>query len=428
MDTLLSPTASNNPLRKSVNSSAQLAATKEMVNFSNLPLEITKQIMSEAVSGGPLVFSTNKSRPLPKSSGSITSLLLISKRLSQEALEKMYENLHLCISGEDLDLDMGSWKNQDILAYWESKLRTIPWKSFRKIKISLIPSLYKNGTRIWNLTNLFEITQVFVPKLRLEICDEVQKGRCKVEVLCCEIDGNHISHYDNSAAVEELPLPSWTFFQLGLVLETWRWLHRKDGNPYSTFIHMPNVVLPLHATEYHPRILGSWISWLGEVWETPTSVPVNDEAVSQRDFTSEHKRKYGFVSVSGSSKDRWILVQGLQAEHSCAQNTKYKHTRDTKIENQLGPCRVKADDLLKQIRHHAVDLPAPIAQRRAKHLQLAEDLRMKAHRPGMEEITRRLEDCLEEVETLTSLCESHSPSLGSGQEAQVSIREWDEAG
>jgi hypothetical protein len=423
MDALLSPTGSSIPLSKNVDSSAQLTSGKKTVSFGDLPFELVRQILSEAVADASPVFSTGKWRPSPNSRRSITSLLLICKRLSQEVSEQMYESLHLRINGDDLDLDTGQWQNQKILGYWDFKMRTTPWKSFRKVKVSLIPSLYKNGTRIWNLSNLFEISQVVAPKLQLELWDRVQAGRCKVEVVCCEIDGNHISHYNNSATVEELPLPCWTFFQLGLVLETWGWLHWPDGHCYSTLIHMPNVILPLCGTDAQPRVLEFWIKWLSEVWEMPKSLPMADRVVSQREFTRKQTRKYGFVSVSNSSNDRWILVEGLQVKDASSERTKFTHTKDITIENQLGAYRVKADHLLKQIRHHAVDLPAPMTYRPDKYLQLAQDLRTKAHRPGMVDITGRLKGCLQEAETFH---ESRWSPIGSGHEALQASREADE--
>jgi hypothetical protein len=289
----------------------------------------------------------------------------------------MYENLHLCINGEDLDLDSGQWQNQKILEYWDSKLRTTPWRSFRKIKISLTPNLYKNGTRIWDLSNLFEISQVVAPRLQLGLWDQVLGGCCKVEVVCCETDGNHISHYNNSAAVEELPLPCWTFFQLGLVVETWGWLRFPGGRHYSTLIHMPNVILLLCGTDSQPRILEFWIKWLSEVWETPTPLPIDDRVVSQTALTHKHTRKYGFVCVSNSSDDRWILVEGLQVKDASSGHTKFTHKKDIAIENQLGAYRENADHLLKQIRNHTMDLPAPVTYHPDKYFQLAQDLRTK---------------------------------------------------
>jgi hypothetical protein len=417
------------PKSRSSTLELQVKARKKPLEFLDLPTELIQQIVSEVVTEGALALSSDSLKPFKHS---VLSLLQTNKRLNKEASERIkriavQETLCLYISAADENVSCPKkLQTKEIIAFWERKLQLVPWTIFRKIKIFLMPGLRYHGFRSHHLEKMFEITSVVAPKLQALLSERVQTGDCLIELVYCEMDGNHTSHHYD-ATLGDIPLPCWTFVDLGYSLEIWAWLRRTSVEQPSPVIHLPNVALVARTSEQTPLKVQYFSRWLGRIWNAEISPAVTGRAISREDFMEKNSREVRIVDATPD--DLCFLLSSAKIEGTRGEDPTLIYADAEEIAFHMSPLFEEAGKTLRHIGFLMKAAPSPPIDLQAKYTRLAEDLHTKAHGPGragLQEITRRLQDCLQEAKRLQRSDEDDSSAVGSGQDSQLSSREADD--
>ena len=391
------------------------------LSFFDLPVELLKRVTSEIVTEEALALSGRSLRLLMHN---VLALLLTNRRLYHEASERIqhiavHGSLNLYISpadrvvGRDEEL-----QKEEILAFWERKLQLVPWDIFRRVKIFLMPGLCIHGLRSHDLERLFEITQVIAPRFQALLGKRVQNGDCKVELTCCELDGEHASSHQDGV-LRDIPLPCWQIVDLDYLLEMWAWLRRTNTEQSYAMIHLPNVVLVTRHSNQLPLKINYFSGWLGRVWNTETPPAVTGPTGITRDgFIKKNEHEISLVDAVPS--DICFLLRGAKFEDTDRKGPTLIHTDTVEIAFSISAPFADARKILAEIWFWMQAMPKAPRWFRKKYIELADDLHSKAHRPGragMEEITGRLEYCLRQAKTLHHMGTSNLPVWENEQEA-----------
>jgi hypothetical protein len=230
----LSALKSNNP-----------APNKEKPKLMDLPADLIKQIMLEVISEDAMALKGANRRFPPskawtKKANDVISILPISEWLNQDANEALGKlTLNMSFTGAHT---MQTWQAR----YWNTKLKTTPWRSFSKIKIRLKPNLPYGS--LWGREDtdphlaVNNVSKAMAP-VALTLCnalaDRVQSGHCQVQLICYKVGGS-LAKDHAEASLGQMLWSCWNFSNVVFVLESWQWLKcSKEERP----IHVPNTLV-----------------------------------------------------------------------------------------------------------------------------------------------------------------------------------------